>query len=401
MKNLLSLTLITILAALLLQSCSQDEGVTRTTLDPAQLESVAAPANMALDSDYYHSFQAHLSGDFDGFSVVCYLLESDGDTAAVFNLYDDAGAGVNDDGKIYTADYSGDVAAGDGIYAQAVNSAFTNVEDVFQAVFNLVNPDQEVDDSLVSTLNVYQNNPPALTVPNLPDSLISGFPAFTLESSVTDPQGYSDIAEVVFSLDALGLEYQLIDPEEDGIFSYFMGPEFSAGKAPGNYVVSFSAFDSLMTQSDIHNLTVFIENTPPVLSMPSLLSESITSDPGDADSLVTTPDPGDTLRITVTIIVVDLQTLQDIQDVHFSYDRPVGASTPYYPMADNGWAWSLEQYLNDQPYLGDETAGDGIYTFTKLYTSAVDPGIHRFNFHCLDRANQLADSVSVSLNIQP
>ena len=394
------MTLITIFTALLLQSCSEDEGVTQAPADPALLESVASPSNMALDSDYYHSFQAHLSGDFEGYCVVCYLLESDGDTAASFNLFDDAGSNVIDDGKIYTAAYSGDVAAGDGVYVMAVNSAFTNTEDVFQAVFNLVNQDLEIDDSAVSSLHVYQNHSPSMTVPNLPDSLISGFPAFTLESAVTDPQGYSDIAEVVFSLDVLGLEYQMIDPEEDGIFSYYMSPEFSAGIASGNYIFTFNACDSLMSQSNVHNLTVFIENTPPVLSLPSLISEYITSDPGDADSLLSVPDPGDTLQITVTIKVTDLQTLQDIQDVHFSYTRP-DTTIPYYPMADNGLEWNLEEYWNNNPYFGDETAGDGIYTFTKLYTSAVDPGLHRFNFHCLDRANQLADSVSVSLNIQP
>jgi hypothetical protein len=69
-------------------------------------------------------------------------------------------------------------------------------------------------------------------------------------------------------------------------------------------------------------------------------------------------------------------------------------------MADNGLDWDLDLYLEGLPYLGDETPGDGIFTFTKLYTSTADTGLHKFHFHCVDLAENDADSITVELRIQ-
>ena len=403
MKNIIIFAILAFLSAVLFISCSEDEGVIQSVAVPAQLDSAAAPTKMALGSDYYHPFQAFMSGDMSGSQVQCYLLDTVGDTIADFYLHDDAGAVSIDDEKDYTSVYSGDVAAGDGIYVMSVNSGFTGTESEVQTKFVLTDQDSNISDSLLSNLSIYENQAPQITDPNLPLSLPGGFDAFNLETSVTDPQGYSDIAVVKFTLQVLGLDYFMIDPEQDGIFAYFMGPDFAAGKTSGSYLFSFAALDSLQAQSNIYYQSVFIENTPPMLSLPSLTSEYISSPVGGIDSLLTVPDPDDTLDIVVTVKVVDLQTLEDIQNVFINYERPTGVWTndPPYPMADNGLEWDFVEYDNGNPYLGDETAGDGIFTFTKQYTKDVDPGIHRFHFQCIDKANQIADSVTVGLNIQP
>jgi hypothetical protein len=213
---------------------------------------------------------------------------------------------------------------------------------------------------------------------------------------VTDEQGRGDIVEVKFELFAggfsLGLNYYLTDPDLDSIFTFYFEPAFSAGIATGNYTFRFSAQDSLNAISYLPDDTVFIENTPP------LLTDGLT----DPDSVITIPDPGDTATVLVTVNVSDLQTLADIEEVFINYQRPDYLPdsliwTFGYPMADNGLPWDLDNYLQGLPYLGDEVAGDGIFTFTKLYTSEADTGLHYFHFHCLDKTGHTADSISVEL----
>jgi|GEM_PF-1644403 len=398
--KLIKLTALAGASMIFFASCSQDESINPQDISPAQLASVVFPGNMALDADYFHPVQAVVSGPSSGLFVKCVIIDAAQDTLADFYLFDDAGAILLGDGLSYTSSYSGDIVAGDGIFTLGLNSLFTEVEVEAEAVFLLLDEAMNYLDSETAALQIYENQPPSLTAPNMPDTLISGFTPFNLETAVSDAQGLQDIAEVKFSLPAANLEYLMSDPENDGIYTYYMAPEFAAGKAAGLYFFSFSAVDSLLAVSPAVEMTVYIENTAPVLTAPALYHPEITTYDSSSDSLLTIPEPGDTLEVVITVNVSDLQTVEDIEEVYVNIERPTGVWTFDYPMADNGLAWDLDLYMQGMPYLGDEIAGDGIYTTTKLYTSSVDEGLHLFHFQAEDGAGQAADSIAIGLRLE-
>ncbi|NQS97885.1 MAG: hypothetical protein HQ591_05480 [candidate division Zixibacteria bacterium] len=395
------LTIVALCAVIIILACSDEgEGIVEV-IEPPQLESISLPDKMALGSEYMHIFQAVLSGDFSEVEVKCSLMDDENYTLDIFSLLDDAGAFQITGEPEFASPTSGDVVAGDGIFTRKVNALFTNVEGLYTAYFTVTAADSDTIAVEDYGIQVYFNQPPELSQPNLPPLLESGFSPFNLEISVSDPQGYSDIVTVEFELLPLGMEYDMYDPEMDGIFTYYMQPSFSAGIFTGDYIFRFTAVDSIGETSLPLDVEVYIENEPPSLANAALDAESISTDPISGDSLLKVPDPGDLLEVKVTVEVSDHQGLEDIDYVYIDYERPTGVWTLDYPMADNGLEWDLEQYLAGFPYLGDETAGDGIYTFTKLYittdTSAVDTGMHKFHFHCFDKVNQPADSICINL----
>ncbi len=388
-----------ILLSLLLFSCSEDESTIQESLTPPTLESILVPDRMALNSDYFFTIQAIITGNIEGVFVIASISQSSTLIADGLNLFDDANAIPIDDGLEFTGGHSGDVVAGDGIFSIRVNSLFATEENLYTITINAFDADSTLIGADFSEIDVYLNQAPQMTTPNLPDTLYSGFSGFNLESEVSDAQGYSDIAEVWFTLSLSGMEYEMSDPEEDGIFSYYMSAEFGAGKYPGSYQFSFLAKDSLGAVSIPINLWSYIQNTPPTLANPSIISDLIATYPGTADSVLVIPDPGDTVEVRFTVDVQDLQTLADIDLVFLNVERSNGEWTLNYPLADNGYEWDWQKFVEGEPYLGDEIAGDGIFTTTRLYTSSVEEGIHTFHFHCIDKVNQQADSISVKMRI--
>ena len=387
-----------IMLIVLFFSCSEDEVDTIIQPHvPLQVVSQIFPGNMVLFSDYFHTFQVELSGSTTDATVICGIYDSNNAELGIFSLRDDAGAYVIINEPDFTSDHSGDVAAGDGIYTRMVNSGFAESEGEYRAIFKVVSLDSSVDSTFEYSISVYENDPPVIYTPNPPlDTLASGFTAFDINLLVTDPQGPSDVSTVKFELYLAGApmetEYFLEDPNSDSIYTYHFEPSFAAGLNTSNYGLSFSAEDSLGGISFLPDITVFIENTQPLLAYATV----------DSDTLVV-PDPGDTSYVLVTVEVSDPQTLADIDSVKINYERPTQGWTLGYPMADNGLPWDLELYLQGQPYLGDEIAGDGIFTFTKPYTTndstTVEPGTHKFHIQCKDRVGQTADSVTVELEI--
>ena len=393
-------TILIILAltfSIFILSCSEEEEGIVEVYEQPQLESIVLPDKMALDSEYMHIFQAVISGDFGEVEVRCSLLDDGGFELGEFRLLDDAGAFEIIGEPEFVSTTSGDVVAGDGVFTRKVNALFAEAEGFYTAYFTIATVDSDTIAVEDYGIQVYFNQPPELSQPNLPPLLESGFAPFNLEISVSDPQGYSDIVSVKFELLPLGMEYEMYDPEMDGIFTYYMEPSLAAGVFPGDYIFRFTAVDSIGETSVPLDVEVYIENEPPSLANAALEAESISTDPVSGDSILTAPEPGDTIYVRVMVNAADHQTLADIDSVFINYERPTGVWTMGYPMADNGLEWDLEQYLEGLPFLGDETAGDGVFTFTKPYTSEVDTGLHRLHFHCLDRANQPGDSISINL----
>lgn len=387
--------------AFIIVSCGLDEKSYLEPVSPPHIVSISLPANMALNSTYRHTFSAALSGQIADIQVRCIFIASDGDTAGIFLLYDDANASSIDDGLSYTSETSGDVAAGDGIFTRKVDSGFTSVEDHFTAFIQIIDMEDHVLELSQSDIFVYENNPPQMTPPVLPDTLYSGFSPFDVEVTVSDPQGLSDIVQVQFSIPLMGVDYPMTDSNNDGVYSYSMNPVFAVGKYPGLYQFHFYALDSIGASSAVHTPIIYIENEPPVFSSPALIGEFITTYNSTPDSALSVPDPGDTVEVEVTVVISDEQTLLDIDNAYINYLRPTGVWTYGYPLADNGLPWNLDEYLAGNLTLGDDTAGDGIYTFTKLYTSTADPGLHTFYFHCVDKVQQEADSIAINLWLIP
>jgi hypothetical protein len=244
-------------------------------------------------------------------------------------------------------------------------------------------------------VEVYENDSPVIiTPPSLPAVLLSGFTSFDLEMTVSDPQGYEDIAQVKFLILPGSSEYPMQDPEEDGIFSYYLEPSIAAGYYSGNYTFQFQAVDSLDAFTSFEAQT-FIANGPPVLLTPNLDNDNIIFDPISGDYSLAIPDIGDTAEVQVTVQISEPQGLGDVDEVFVNYERPTGVWTFNYAMLDNGLPLMLDSL--DQGYLGDEVANDSIFTFTKFYTYGADPGVHHFHFHGIDRVQQSADSVTVNL----
>jgi len=385
----------------LFYSCEvEDSGPVMPPQEPTQIEYIVLPDNIVLNSDYFHTFQVALSGAaFEG-DVLCEIKDSDDNSLSLFSLYDDANAYLIENTPAYVSETSGDVVAGDGIYTRKLNSLFTDSEGAYTAIFKVLSSDTSVNLTTESIFNIYENQPPIIyPLDSTITTLESGFNPFDLNIRVEDPQGWEDIVEVKFELIKSGfplnLEYVLSDPDMDSVFTYNMQPSFAIGLETGDYEFRFSAEDSLNEMSYLPDIPVFIENGVPILSDGAI----------DSGEVILLPDPGDTTEVKVTVAVFDPQTLGDIDSVYINYERP--EYVPFeirwtfgYPMADNGLDWDFELYLEGLPYLGDETPGDGIFTFTKLYTSTADTGLHKFHFHCVDLADNIADSITVELRIQ-
>lgn len=415
-RFLLPLRVLPLIILLTLLSCEEeDDGPPTQPSPPTQVESIILPEKMALESDtlttdYPYIIQVAVSGGYVSGTVSCTIYDSIENDLGGFTLRDDAGYPVIEGEPEFVSQKSGDVVAGDGIFTRRINSLFTDTEGDFTAEFHVFTEDSTVSSVSEYNINVYENQPPILSEPDsLPDALESGFSPFSLNITVIDPQGWEDIAQVKFELILDNIPkgtYLMADPDMDSVFTYYMEPSFAAGMGTGDYIFRFSAEDFLGDITCSPDYPVFIENLPPVLSLwkvnPDSIQDSTYVGP---DTVLILPDTGEIAELKVTIDVQDPQGQDDIEYVYINYERPPHHQPPDsiwtygYPMADNGLAWDLEKYLENLPFLGDEEAGDGIYTFTKLYTFEADTGIHKFHFHCFDGAGQAADSVTAELYI--
>ncbi len=384
------------LFVLLFASCDQDEeGIITPPTGYPQVDSLRIPDKMSLNSAHYHLFQVMISGDSRNLQVKCSLSDTAGAFLGSFTLHDDASAYPVEDDSSFASERSLDVAAGDGIFSRGVNSMFTGFEGLFTADFTVTTSDSDTVGVLDAVIDVYENQPPVLHQPNLPDTLASGFTSRSMDMLVTDPQGREDISGVWFEIysegTALGLIYNLEDPDLDSIYSYYLEPSIAAGLETGDYLFRFTAEDSLEAWDSL-DAAVYLENEPPEIL-------EVATDP---DTEMVVPDSGEIAEVLVTALISDPQTLADIDTAFFNYERPDGTWDTYI-MVDNGLPFDIDQYVINPytPYQGDESAGDGIFSGMKLYTFEVDTGIHRFHIHSIDRVGQEADSVSVELWIHP
>jgi len=87
--------------------------------------------------------------------------------------------------------------------------------------------------------------------------------------------------------------------------------------------------------------------------------------------------------------VEDPDGLSDVRGVYFYSRNPDGS------LGNNGSAY--EMY--DGGSLGDETAGDGIYTRRVIFSGTAPLGVYEFSFFLIDKAGNVSPRVSDSLKL--
>ena len=231
-----------------------------------------------------------------------------------------------------------------------------------------------------------KNDPPSIYDLNAPDFVAIGLDAgLFIHLSVSDPQGLDDIESVYFTIENsdsvmlpdTSLMYDNGNSGDaiasDGIYTFAL----NSGNTPqeaGDYIYHFRAIDSDGLSSDTLGWMITVGEDPSPYVYDSVAPESLqNSFPGDVRIYVSASDP---------------QGLADIDKVFFTIRQPDSTMLPDTSfMYDNGGG-------------GDETAGDGTYTFT--LDSPIDfdqVGDFEFIFEAIDLESNVSNTISETITI--
>ena len=214
---------------------------------------------------------------------------------------------------------------------------------------------------------------------------------FTVEATITHPEGPSAIARVSYSLsDASGLEPlangSIYDdgtsPDShagDGVFTAIL--KVSAQDLPvGTYYCQFVAQSTQGYSSNtlIIPLSVIRKtDNPPVLS--------------DLQAPDTISIRGQTQMLVLAVKATDPDGQSDIAKVFFHSFKPNGTPT-------NGGAAFL-MYDDGGEDSGDAVKGDSIYTLTVVVDPSNALGRYRFDFQATDRSNVSSSTLTHYIQI--
>ncbi len=200
--------------------------------------------------------------------------------------------------------------------------------------------------------------------------------SFFIGAQISDPQGIETINEVKYSLyygetdstgDELLFEGNLVDDgtsgdiiKNDGVFSR---KHFDMGE--GFYKCIVLADDEDGNETEIITKVEYaVKNEPPFVYMNEYTNEF---------------EKGDTLIFRVK--ATDPQGLNDIAGVSFTIEYPDKEMKSGFVMRDDG-------------YLGDETKGDGIYTYkTPTNKQSIYQGLWNFRFTAKDKGGLHSNTV--------
>ncbi|MDZ7374132.1 MAG: hypothetical protein ONB23_09200 [candidate division KSB1 bacterium] len=325
--------------------------------------------------------------------VVEVYPEAGGQPLATDTLYDDGA---------YYHPSDGDVVAGDGLFTGRLVWRWSGpVEATYRLTFRAEDREGHQSESVERRVTARRNHPPEILQVEAPPLLPSGFEGdYRFRILVADSDGIGDVAEVRFS--GLRGEVEIFagrlyddgshgDPAAgDGCFELRLTSEFGAGKK-GEYRLQFVAIDRIGARSAPAERSIRIENEPPEIVWV------------DAPDSVAKPLSG-SVAFRILAAVRDPQGLSDVREVGFTSRKPDGSyannGNPI-PMVDNGLPFDPALY--PQPYFGDETAGDGVYTFTMVVYSDAEAaraglppvalGSYRFSFRAVDWVGQQSETV--------
>ncbi len=313
------------------------------------------------------------------------------------SLFDDAGWFHPDDG---------DVVAGDGVFSnrftakQFQNPPQTgNLTLTFYALDKNGNAARSQEREIIFAVNAA----PQITAVSLPDSFPSGSNEVIFTATVGDSDGIEDVAVVRYESRRAGEQSFLAEGvlfndgdftlhgdlfDGDSVFSVRPGPQFAAGKK-GSYELRFTVEDLFGESSTQLALTsILVEN------LPGRIIATAVPDTMHRPSTANTFN-----RRLLTATVSDPQTLADVDSVYFFSLKPdstfANSGNPIV-LVDNGKPFNVQ---NPAEESGDETAGDGIYSFSLLVFNDTQPGTYQFTFYMRDRAGQRTEAVHDSITI--
>ncbi len=310
-----------------------------------------------------------------------------------------------DEGAYYYPE-AGDVLAGDGVFSNRFQTSDI-LKSVDQAdyIFRFIAFDKQNHESQIwkNIVTFGPNSPPVIHQISAPDSLSFQNENTIFSITVSDSDGIEDIAQAYFESENLTKGFTKYEQDlyndgdfenhgdliaGDSIFSTRIFPEFLAGKK-GVYNLIFHVQDT-NEEENINEAKhlIYIENFE---------SQFINLNVPDAISIPTRP--GEFNRKLMTAEVTDPEGLADIDSVYFFSLKPdsvlANKGQPII-MVDNGLPYNPG---NPSVETGDETSGDGIYSFSLLVNNESIPGEYTFSFYIRDKAGNLAGPVKKTLQL--
>lgn len=340
----------------------------------------------------------------------------------VLNVFRDSGGTViytdslYDDGAYYNDD-DGDVIAKDGIYSNRFlpsDIIYPVQPGIYLFQFTAKDHDGNLSQVSETLVSFGANNAPEIIGIIAPDSFSVNLVPGLIQVTVSDSDGIDDIEQVYFESRKEGSSqiryegdlYNDGNPEHgdmiagDEVFSTILDTSVLVAKK-GKYHLLFHVVDSFNEKNIIvpeHD--ILLSNYPPRMSDVQV-AERVAVPTGEEIKL----EP-------ITVTVNDPEGLADIDSVYFysvKWDSTLADSV----FANNGLPILLRDNglpvnINDPDgiFVGDELAGDGIYTFTLVIKSDFIPPndkdgrIERtFKFYTSDKAGNKVGPIARKIEI--
>lgn len=378
-------------------ACREKVAVLNPGHEPEVLE-VRLPSEWNLYNSSGQKIEAQVAdpqGNENISQVTLTIRNSSGAAVYSFLLYDD--------GRVLHAE-DGDVLAGDGFYSNMLlPSAVTTDSGDFQFEISVLDHDGHLSPDYSGNFHIGKYAVPQIEEFNTPAILISGSVAQPVTVTVSSAAGIDQVTAVKLWLLTLNAETPLLEinlfndgnlalhgdaQAGDSVFSVLIDSSFAAGRK-GNYRLRTAAFNTSGDPGPSATAEIELENTAPqilALSVPETINRPA--------------EPGVFNRDVLTARVRDEQSLADIDQVYFYSRKPDGTyannGQPFL-LKDNGLAFDIN---NLSEAVGDETAGDGEFTYSLLINSEAQTGWYRFEFYSRDKVGQVSVLVADSIEVK-
>lgn len=375
MKFMKHVTILLSLVVLVVVSCSEDSSTGPAPNSAPEIKAIRMPDFIELNKAYKIEAQvADPQGVRDVRYVLLEVLTSPNSQAVVTDT-------LRDDGG-YLDPNDADAIAGDGTFTNMITVPATITQGELRFVFQAVDQAGHTSQPLEKKITTELNSPPQILAITGPESLPSGFASALFQVTVADSNGSADISAVTMWVWSKNLDQTPLfddgshgDPVAgDQVYSLRVDSSFAARKQ-GLTELKFAAVDRYNSSSPTVVKAVAIENKKPALfnlSVPDSIQR---------------PTSGKNAFI-MQVSVSDPQSLGDIAYVGLVTMDPSGSygtvATPENPLllVDNG-----------NKNLGDEIAGDGIYSLGASISPTNQLGVWTFIFQAEDWVNNKSDSL--------
>jgi len=358
---------------LLLIACQEKKEIVGVEL-PFAIQEIHFPtvvSSLSPNPVLFTAYVTHPQGSAGIDSVYFSLTDTLGVAIKTVRMYDDGGVEHPE---------SGDAIAFDQVYSRLIIPAQWGVPDGnYHVILHAVPFSGQPLESSEQTVEVFPNQPPQILNVIFPDSIPPGMPPVQVAITVGDNDGLNDVLWVVIQgLKPTGSTVVFTDtiynPQSNNpLFTMEIDSSYAAGK-DGDYTLKIFAEDRVGDKSAISAHSLRVNNTSP------LVWDAVVP-----DTLVL-PSSG-AVSTEITVRAIDRQSAADIDQVYFDAYLPDGtpATNNPFTMFDNG----LPYDPNDPSAVGDEIAGDGVYTLTIFLPAGTATGDYAFHFFALDKVGHL------------